>query len=168
MIQNKASNCQMEAKKRDSNQNLSFWEVKRENSGHLLLRFEEDCSSWVRYTGTTSYCAILPWCFEEVIASYLSHLRRISLGMELVFVAKIGISSAKYSSYLLDLPLCDFDLFRKLHLPTRGAWYTEIPFIQMPYTDIPRSMPAKDLKFSLEKLLSSANQCIGGEGDYFE
>lgn len=91
------------------------------------------------------------------------------------FLIQNRISSVNHVPYSPELAPCDFNLFRKLHLPMKRMRCADIPAIQKACTHVLRrspawhgilfdAMPANYEKHHSKKLLSRANKCIETEG----
>ncbi|CAK9801097.1 Mariner Mos1 transposase [Anthophora plagiata] len=84
------------------------------------------------------------------------------------FLTKNDIFLLQHPPYSLDLALCDYFLFPKLHLAMKGNRFASIEDIQRSTTSNLNIIPINDIKRSFNALLERANCCISAEGEYFE
>jgi hypothetical protein len=67
-----------------------------------------------------------------------------------------------------NLSPCDYFLFPKLKLPSKGRLFEDVQDIQAAVTSSLRAIPQEDVQRSFQSLLDRATHCIDAEGMYFE
>ena len=84
------------------------------------------------------------------------------------FFMKKRISLINHPPHSPDLSPCDYFLFPKLKTKMKGAFYDDIPAIQVTVTEVLKNIPINDIKKSMHALVDRSKRYIESNGTYFE
>ena len=84
------------------------------------------------------------------------------------FLMKKRISLIIHPPYSPDLPPHDYFLFPKLKTKMKGAFYDDIPAIQVAVTEVLKNIPINYIKKCMHALDDRYKRCIESNGTYFE
>ena len=65
-----------------------------------------------------------------------------------------------HSPYSPDLLPCDYFVFPKLKTAMKGAFYDDVPTIQVAVTQVLKNIPKTEFKKSMDKLVDRSKRCI--------